>query len=237
MGNNRLNPDQQTVSAWAGSRARRFFDISLVLASIPILLPLLICIGLAVFISSGAPILFRQTRVGRSGCLFTIYKFRTMQHSGQTPATMLANSDHVTPFGRLLRRMKLDELPQVFNVLIGDMSLVGPRPKIAAQQLSPFSCRPGLTGPATLAFAREEVFLSRIAADLLPDYYMTTVLPAKLKLDAEYMRHASPSSDLRILFNTLLGNWGTDTFPVHGQDGSAPSIKLIPIDESESSPV
>jgi lipopolysaccharide/colanic/teichoic acid biosynthesis glycosyltransferase len=106
-----------------------------------------------------------------------------------------------------LRRLKLDELPQVLNVLKGDMSLVGPRPKIPEQQLATFSCRPGITGPATLAFACEETLFARIPRDVLADYYRIAVLPLKQRLDAEYMARASLLSDIVVLFKTVTGCW------------------------------
>jgi lipopolysaccharide/colanic/teichoic acid biosynthesis glycosyltransferase len=226
MDNHRISLDEQALSAWARSRSKRAFDVAVVLASLPILLPLLIVIALAVLLTSGCPILFRQIRVGRSGQPFTIYKFRTMQRSDIDKTAFLASEEHVTPFGRLLRHFKLDEPPQVFNVLLGDMSLVGPRPKIPAQQLACFSCRPGITGPATLVFAREEVLFSHISADLLADFYKTAVLPAKQQLDADYMQRATLPSDLQILISTLIGNWGPCTLA-----GNLPRIETSGIDE------
>jgi lipopolysaccharide/colanic/teichoic acid biosynthesis glycosyltransferase len=208
MDSYRISYDEKKLSAWTRSHHKRVFDVAAVLISLPILLPLLAAIALAVFLSSGSPIFFRQARVGRSGRHFNIYKFRTMRHPRSDRIAFLHSAQNITPFGRMLRRAKLDELPQVFNVLLGDMSLVGPRPKIPAQHPACFACRPGITGSATLAFAREELFLSQISADSLPDFYTTVVLPAKQHLDAEYMQRATLLSDLQLLFNTILGNWG-----------------------------
>jgi lipopolysaccharide/colanic/teichoic acid biosynthesis glycosyltransferase len=131
-----------------------------------------------------------------------------MLYSLPDRSVSFAGASLVTPLGRFLRRLKLDELPQVFNVLLGDMSLVGPRPKIPAQNPACFPCRPGITGRATLAFAREDLLLSQVSTDLLPDFYTTVVLPAKQHLDAEYMERATLLSDLQLLLNTVLGNWG-----------------------------
>jgi len=220
-GNNRARAQQPVdesagstwaeLSPWTVSRAKRAMDVCLVLALMPIVLPLLVLIAFTVLIGSGTPIIFRQRRVGRLGEQFDIYKFRTMRHSprGSKSALSADSCDRVTALGSLLRRTKLDELPQVLNVLAGDMSLVGPRPKVHEQQLNPLLCRPGLTGPATLAFAREETLLMQIPQDLLADYYHKTILPTKQWLDAEYLERATLRSDLRILLDTVLCRWGS----------------------------
>jgi lipopolysaccharide/colanic/teichoic acid biosynthesis glycosyltransferase len=139
-----------------------------------------------------------------------IFKFRTMEcaESGSDDNETGISRNRITNIGRVLRRLKLDELPQVINVLMRDMSLVGPRPKVPQQQLAPFLCRPGITGPATLAFAREEDFISAIPGDELTEYYRRSILPLKQKLDSDYMAIASPLSDLRILLKTISGCWG-----------------------------
>jgi lipopolysaccharide/colanic/teichoic acid biosynthesis glycosyltransferase len=201
---------QERLSAWSQSHAKRLFDVALVLMSLPFLLPLLLAIFLTIYISSGTPVLFRQTRIGRGGQPFSIYKFRTMDHkSGAVENACFALSlGQVTRVGHILRRSKLDELPQAFNVLTGKMSLVGPRPKIPAQQLAGFGCRPGITGAATLAFAREEVLLAQIPLQELGDFYLEEVLPVKQQIDSDYMARASLASDLGILLRTITGRWG-----------------------------
>lgn len=200
---------EPALSSWTASRAKRAFDMAAVILCAPLLAPLLLAIAIAVLVASGRPILFRQVRIGRSGKPFSIFKFRTMQSSAPEVQHAIAtlSIDHVTPLGRILRRVKLDELPQVLNVLAGDMSLVGPRPKVPAQQTGMLVCRPGITGPATLFFAREERMLKDIAKDSIPAYYRSAILPAKMRLDADYARHATLVSDLRILIDTVLGNW------------------------------
>lgn len=216
---------RERLSAWTMSYGKRLFDVTLVLMSLPLLLPLLLAIFLAVYISSGAPVLFRQTRTGRGGQPFSLYKFRTMSHSRGMPENTFAEllPGKVTRFGQNLRRSKLDELPQVFNVLTGTMSLVGPRPKIPEQQLADFGCRPGITGAATLAFAREEVILAQIPTQRLGDFYRTEVLPVKQLMDSDYMARASLASDLSILLRTVTGRWGCFS------DGSAfPSRETNP---------
>lgn len=197
------------LSSWTRSRAKRFFDVTAVLLFAPILVPLLLVIGIAVLLACGRPILFRQLRIGYFGKTFWILKFRTMHRSSPNALSVIAaiSANNVTPLGRILRRLKLDELPQVLNVLIGDMSLVGPRPKIPDQQTGILNCKPGITGSATLIFAREESLLRGIAKEVAPNYYRTTILPMKAQLDADYMQRATFLSDLRIVIDTVLGNW------------------------------
>lgn len=211
------SPLRHELSPWSRSRAKRILDVAAVLALSPILLPLLALIALAVLASSGVPVVFRQRRLGMNGEPFAIYKFRTMRHSPTKNQSAISadSADRVTPLGYFLRRTKLDELPQVLNVLAGDMGLVGPRPKVPDQQLEPLPCRPGLTSPATLAFAREEALLIQIPPDSLADFYHKTILPAKHRLDSEYLRQATISSDLRILLDTVLGRWGSCTTDIH----------------------
>jgi lipopolysaccharide/colanic/teichoic acid biosynthesis glycosyltransferase len=201
---------QGCPSAWTVSHSKRLFDVTLVLMSLPMLLPLLLAIYLTIYISSGTPVLFRQIRIGRGGRPFTIYKFRTMDHPSDTVENSIAalSLGQVTRLGHILRRSKLDELPQVFNVLTGKMSLVGPRPKIPEQQLAGFGCRPGITGAATLAFAREEALLAQIPTQQLGDFYQAEVLPVKQQMDSDYMARASLTSDLSILLRTITGRWG-----------------------------
>jgi lipopolysaccharide/colanic/teichoic acid biosynthesis glycosyltransferase len=116
-----------------------------------------------------------------------------------------------TSIGPFLRRWKLDELPQLLNVLLGDMSLVGPRPKVAEHQLGDLVCRPGITGAATLVFANEEAVLTSIPQDLLCEYIRNTVLPAKLELDRKYMAEATFLSDLSLIARTLVRRWDRNT--------------------------
>jgi lipopolysaccharide/colanic/teichoic acid biosynthesis glycosyltransferase len=197
------------MSTWSLSPAKRIFDLALVFAASPILCPLLLIVAAAVRLSSPGPAIFRQTRIGARGNPFTILKFRTMIEPDANAQHGLASAaaERITPLGSILRKLKLDELPQFINVLRGDMSLVGPRPKIAELHTGAFLCRPGITGAATLAFAREESLLSQIPAGSLPQYYLEYVQPAKHQLDSDYMAQATMSSDLRLLALTALGRW------------------------------
>ncbi len=197
------------LSPWSKSSAKRLFDCACVLLAMPLLIPLILVIATLVWVTSQGPVLFMQKRMGRDGRNFTILKFRTMTHvvdSKHPPITTLDNQ-LFTPIGPFLRRWKLDELPQVVNVLLGQMSLVGPRPRLPEYANSDLPCRPGITGLATIVFATEETSFSRIPRDHLDAYYRTFVMPAKRKLDAEYMARATFFSDFQLLVNSVLRNW------------------------------
>jgi lipopolysaccharide/colanic/teichoic acid biosynthesis glycosyltransferase len=169
----------------------------------------MLVISLAVRLTSAGPALFRQKRMGLHGRAFTILKFRTMLLATDKAhhAVTTAGNQRFTPIGPFLRRWKLDELPQLLNVLWGEMSLVGPRPKLPEHVISDLPCRPGITGAATIAFAREEAALDRIPRHRLEAYYHEVVLPAKRRMDAEYMARASFFSDLKIIVNSVLRRW------------------------------
>jgi lipopolysaccharide/colanic/teichoic acid biosynthesis glycosyltransferase len=169
-------------------------------------------IAAAVRLTSKGPILFMQERMGLHGRAFTILKFRTMVHVTENAHHPVTTSDNqrFTPIGQFLRRWKLDELPQLANVLAGHMSLVGPRPKLREHVISNLPCRPGITGMATALFACEEDVLARLPKDHLDAFYHAVVLPAKRKLDADYMAGATFFSDLRLLVSSALRHWSTD---------------------------
>ena len=205
------DPFWRGISLWTRSTSKRVFDCTCVLLALPVLLPLLLVIGAAVRLTSRGPVLFLQKRTGMHGRDFTIFKFRTMVHAidrAHRPVTTV-NNQRFTPVGPFLRRWKLDELPQFINVFLGDMSLVGPRPRLPEHVLHKVPCRPGLTGPATIAFAKEEAILARIRPEHLDGYYHQIVLPAKQQIDAEYLAQATFFSDMGLLFNTALRRWDT----------------------------
>ncbi len=205
-------------SSWSTSAAKRGFDLAAVILTFPLTLPILLLVGLAVRFSSRGPVLFVQARVGRDGKLFNILKFRTMAHNpGETrPTITTLGNQPFTPVGRFLRRWKLDELPQLANVLRGDMSLVGPRPKVPDHEYLVPMCRPGITGAATLAFAREEAILNEVPCHSLDHYVHWVVLPAKRWIDAEYTSAATFRSDLVIILKTLFRRWDCSA-PAHGR--------------------
>jgi lipopolysaccharide/colanic/teichoic acid biosynthesis glycosyltransferase len=153
---------------------------------------------------SPGPVIFRQKRVGRNGVLFTVFKFRTMALDAQQdgPCLTKRGDPRVTRFGGFLRKYKLDELPQLINVLRGEMSLVGPRPKLPHLEVMHMPFRPGLTGAATLAFRCEEEMLQDIPDEELESYYCRMIKPLKAKIDWDYMREATLASDFSLLYET-----------------------------------
>lgn len=194
------------MSAWSRSRAKRLFDFICVSAALPILIPALLLVALVVGLTSGGPVLFRQRRVGCGGRPFTVVKFRTLD--GQPGDG--SGRQQFTAIGRTLRIWKIDELPQLLNVLAGDMSLVGPRPKMREYELGNPTCRPGITGAATIVFAREEELLEQMVRLRSADTYRAVIMPAKHRLDSEYMARATFLSDLRLLLGTVLRRWDRD---------------------------
>jgi lipopolysaccharide/colanic/teichoic acid biosynthesis glycosyltransferase len=197
-------PIRLICSPWCESAAKRSFDLACAILALLVLLPCFALIAASIRLTSPGPAIFRQKRVGKQGVEFTIYKFRTMRHAVQG-SSRSSHSDHrVTPLGRLLRKYKLDELPQLFNVCRGDMSLVGPRPKLQGHHSIEASFRPGLTGAATIAFSCEERLLRSVSAEQLEEYHRTHITPRKLVLDLNYMARATFASDLVLLCKTLL---------------------------------
>ena len=183
-------------------------DFLLSALAIIFLSPLLAACALAIMLEGGPPIFFRQQRLGLRGRPFSILKLRSMRVRHDGPSVTAAGDPRVTIVGGFLRRYKLDELPQLWNVLRGDMSLVGPRPEVPAFVVASdprwqrvLSTRPGLTDLATLMYRNEEQILSKAAEPEL--YYRDVVLPSKLDLNIEYLRHRSPWKDLIVITLTL----------------------------------
>ncbi len=197
---------RQGISRWMRSPAKRVFDTGCVLLTLPVLVPLGLLIAASVRVTSRGPVLFRQKRVGHHGRAFTILKFRTIIHAegASQPLITTLNNQRFTLVGPILRRWKLDELPQLVNILLGEMSLVGPRPKIPEHTIFNVPCRPGLTGMATLACAEEEAMLSRVPHEQLESYYYNVLLPAKHEMDSEYLSRATLFTDLSILLRSAL---------------------------------
>jgi lipopolysaccharide/colanic/teichoic acid biosynthesis glycosyltransferase len=200
---------QEQVSLWSQSRGKRIFDCISVLLVLPFLTPIFLLVALGIRFSSRGPVLFLQKRMGRYGRPFTILKFRTLTHleGAAHHAVTTAGNQRFTPVGPFLRRWKLDELPQLLNVLWGDMSLVGARPKLPEHQIIALTYRPGITGAATIAFAREELALAGVPKEQLDFYYRTVILPAKHEMDAAYMARATFRSDLKLIVDSVLRRW------------------------------
>ena len=188
--------------------AKRLFDLVCSALGLLLLAPLLLVIALWIKFDSPGPALFRQTRVGRFGVPFTIHKFRTMCIAPGAAITV-GEDPRITRVGRLLRASKLDELPQLWDVLRGAMSLVGPRPELPHYvELYPvelrkhvLAVRPGITDPASLAFSHEAELLA--AAPDPEREYREVILPAKLRLSAGYAAQASLATDLKLIGRTL----------------------------------
>jgi lipopolysaccharide/colanic/teichoic acid biosynthesis glycosyltransferase len=180
------------------------------IAGLLVLAPLLAVVAIVVKCSSRGPVLFLQERIGVDGKEFSIRKFRTMRHQPQSsgPVITAAGDPRVTAVGKLLRRCKIDELPQLWNVMRGEMSFVGPRPELPlyvsgytqAQRLV-LSVRPGITDPASLTYRREEQLLA--TAKDREAFYRQSVLPDKLRLNSEYIQNMSLSYDLKLILMTL----------------------------------
>ncbi|MET7474053.1 sugar transferase [Streptomyces sp. NPDC005648] len=175
---------------------RRALDVAVSSLLIFLLSPLLVLLALVVRATSEGPALFRQQRMGEGAREFTLYKFRSMRQDAEGPGLTGATDARVTATGRLLRRFSLDELPQLFNVLRGDMTLVGPRPEAVelahrypAEYQWVFRHRPGLTGPCQLRSRRDAVLL-----DGRPDpegYYLEVMVPRRAAMDAQLLAHIS----------------------------------------------
>jgi lipopolysaccharide/colanic/teichoic acid biosynthesis glycosyltransferase len=176
-----------------------------------VLSPVIVVICAVILVSSGRPIFFVQKRAGRDGVEFPLLKFRTMKVAVRRGSGLTREGDsRVTAIGRLLRKSKLDELPQLVNVLKGEMSLVGPRPDLrefwnqaAPEHRRVLNLTPGITGAASLAFNREEKLLAQVPAEDLTTFYLEKLLPTKARLDIEYAAQATFLSDCRILLRTV----------------------------------
>ena len=191
--------------------AKRLFDLLASAAALALLAPLLLALALWIVLDSGRPVLYRQQRVGRHGRTFRIHKFRTMRAGADRLGPLLTVGDdaRVTRSGRFLRHWRLDELPQLIDVLRGDMSLVGPRPEVpryldrvpAALRERVLAVRPGITDPVSLAHVDEAALLAA-AADPEREY-VEVILPRKLQAAADYADRATLWSDLGVLASTL----------------------------------
>ena len=189
---------------------KRLFDLMSAAAGLAILSPVFALVATGVLLTSGCPVFFRQRRKGRGGKDFALVKFRTMTVlSGTERGSFDAGSvSRVTPFGRFLRKTKLDELPQLWNVLKGDMALVGPRPEISQwveaypeRWARVLTVRPGITDPASIVYRNEEEILARSADPART--YRDLILPHKLDLYENYVRTRTFFGDFKILIQTL----------------------------------
>ena len=190
-------------------RLKRLFDVAASAAGLLLLAPLLLAIAVWIRLDSPGPVFFRQERVGLRGQPFRIFKFRSMRADNAGPQITVGADERITRSGRFIRAYKLDELPQLLNVLLGDMSIVGPRPEVpryvalypATVRDEVLSVRPGMTDWASVQYRSESALLAQ-STD--PERtYVETVLPAKLALCQQYVRERSLLLDLKIIAMTL----------------------------------
>jgi lipopolysaccharide/colanic/teichoic acid biosynthesis glycosyltransferase len=190
--------------------SKRLFDLFFSLGGLLVLSPLFLVLTVAVKISSRGPVLFRQQRIGQDGKPFYINKFRSMvANAEKLGLSVTSDGDpRITALGRFLRKTKLDELPQLWNVLVGDMSFVGPRPEVpryvdryTAEQKRVLSLKPGITDLATLEFRNEEELLG--GAEDTERFYLEYCVPRKIELNLAYADRANVWEDARIILRTL----------------------------------
>ncbi|EKU88231.1 sugar transferase [Bacteroides oleiciplenus] len=188
-----------------------FFDRGVSLFGLFFLFPVLLLVGILIRIKMpDGPVIFTQKRVGQYGRLFTMYKFRSMMVNHSGSSISVQGESRITPLGAKLRKYKLDELPELWNVLIGDMSFVGPRPdvpgyadKLEGENRRMLLLKPGITGPASLKYRNEEELLAQQEE---PQRYNDEVLfPDKVRINIEYLDHWSFWNDIKIIIYTILG--------------------------------
>ena len=190
---------------------KRIFDFISALLGLILLMPILIVISIFIKIDSNGPVMFHQKRVGKDGVIFTLIKFRTMYDNFSSNTTTVKGDDRITRIGKILRKYKLDELPELWNVIIGEMSLVGPRPdvpgyadKLLGSDRKILELRPGITGPASLKYANEEEILS---AYRNPQKHNDKVIfPDKVRINLEYYENQTIWLDIKIIFATIFRN-------------------------------
>lgn len=203
-----------SIPAFTGTidnRAKRVFDIVACSVALFIMLPLLLVIATVLMLTCGK-VLYRAQRVGRDGRTFTMFKFTTMVPGDDGPRVTRASDPRITRVGRWLRDTKLNELPQLINVIRGDMSLVGPRPEdpryaahYSDRQRRVLAVRPGMTCLSFLEFGDEQVYIERAQPVDTETYYLTELMPGKLDIEMRYVRDRTMRDDLRILARTVVG--------------------------------
>lgn len=192
--------------------AKSIFDKVVSLIGLICLSPVMLIVAILIKLKMpGGPIIFRQKRVGQYGRLFIVYKFRSMKVAGGGKTSIASKEeDRITPLGQKLRRYKLDELPELWNVLKGDMSFVGPRPdvpgyadKLQGHDRDILKLKPGITGPASLKYRNEEDLLNSV--DNPQEYNDNIIYPDKVRLNLYYLEHYSFLKDIQMIICTVLG--------------------------------
>ena len=212
---------------------KRTIDIVFAFSLLVLAAPVLLLCALLIKLESPGPVLFRQKRMGRSFKVFYLYKLRTMTSGTQGLHYTVAGDPRITRLGAWLRRTKLDEFPQLINILRGEMSIVGPRP-VVPQIAHDFrkeyelllKVRPGLTDPASLKYCRESELLA-----LVPDpvaYFETVVTPEKLRISSEYLQHMSAASDLGLILRTAVAVIDTTVRPSRSGRSAGRKVQIDP---------
>ena len=191
--------------------AKWLFDRIMSLVGLIILSPVLLVVAILIRVKMpGGPVLFKQKRVGKEGKLFTMVKFRSMSVAHSGSSVSVAGESRITPLGAKLRKYKLDELPELWNVFIGDMSFVGPRPdvpgyadKLVGEDRVILKLRPGITGPASLKYRDEETLLATVEDPIR--YNDEVIFPDKVRINKEYYYNWSFWQDIRYIVRTVLG--------------------------------
>ncbi len=195
------------------------FDRTVSLLGLLVLWPILIVITLLIKVKMpGGPVIFTQRRVGRNGQLFTMYKFRSMTVSHSGSSVSVAGESRITPFGSILRKYKLDELPELWNVLKGDMSFVGPRPdvpgyadRLQGEDRLILKLRPGITGPASLKYANEEEILAQVSNPV--KYNDEVIFLDKVRINLNYYHNHTFWGDIRLIFQTIFRSYELAEIP------------------------
>ncbi len=190
--------------------AKRLFDVIVSALAIIILSPIFIILVTIIIITDGLPIIYKQQRVGKNCKMFTMYKLRTMTNRAvEKDIADLGDNSRITKIGKFLRKTKLDEIPQLWNVLKGDMSIVGPRPELKSRLQyytthweKVYSVRPGITGNSSIVFRNEEELLKNV--DDPQQYYIDVLLPKKIATYEEYVDKRNFIYDILIIFKTMM---------------------------------
>lgn len=218
--------------ALGGLVLKRSVDIVLAGLLLAVTLPLLVIAAIVIKLDSEGPVIFHQARMGRGFRRFQLLKLRTMQFSGKGSAYTLGADSRITRSGRWLRWLKFDELPQLWNVLRGEMSIVGPRPVIPELTMEfrweyerLLKVRPGLTDPAAVKYCREAELLAQVPEPLR--YFKTVVTPDKLRISMNYLAKANMMSDLGVIVETALALYSVSWWPRSGPQACARVAKPV----------
>ncbi len=233
----RAEVDSRPTVGVAPSRGRRLLDIAVAVLILGLTVPLLLVLAIGTRMSTGGSAVFRQRRVGQGGVPFTLYKFRTMRPGVAGPEVTAPGDNRVTRLGAILRKTSMDEIPQMLNVLLGHMTLVGPRPEsLALARRYPDACksvflyRPGVTGPSQI-LVRDEKALRN--ATEVEEFYLCDLVPHRVATDMSFLQDPSVASTIRWLFATALYLVGVIKPWQTAQPPGVPSQSALPASADE----